>query len=207
MTWRNIQFVQRPPLGPRLVWIHRGMISMDDIFVERVLKIALGWQAKKARTICFIIAKQQRWLSGTIEAETANPGVFDFDHAILCREARLGAMEIPRPDVAETKLRQQDKFGRFRAAIVHGDEHENLIRRGFGVFYKDVEITVFIEDARVQQLKFRLVRATSAIFIYQPRVGNLTLRIFVEHLEVGMRRQSIEVIINLFYVLPVITLV
>ena len=92
----------------------------------------------------------------------------------------------------------------FRSAIMNRDPHEHVFRPGFGVFDKDIEIAVIIEDARIEQFKFRLVLAAPPIFLHQLRIGKFPLRIFVEHFQVRMRRRGVEVIIEFLYVLAVI---
>ena len=91
-----------------------------------------------------------------------------------------------------------------RSAIMNRDPHEDVFRPGFGVFDQDVEIAVIVEDAGIQQFKFRLVLAAPAIFLHQLRIGKFPLRIFVEHFQVRMRRRGVEVIIKFLHVLAVI---
>ena len=86
------------------------------------------------------------------------------------------------------------------------DPHQNIVRTGFRVFDEDIEITVVIEQARVQQFKFRLIRAAPVILLDELRVGKFRLRILVKHLEIGMGRCGIEVIIQLLHILAVVAL-
>ena len=76
--------------------------------------------------------------------------------------------------------------------------------RGLGEFHEDVEVAVFIEDAGVEQLEFRLVSAATAILGEQPRVGKFLLGILVQHFHVGMRRCRVEVIVQLLDVFTVV---
>src|SRR6516165_104598 len=79
----------------------------------------------------------------------------------------------PRPGVSEPKLRQYVNHGLFWAAVTNRDQHQNVFRRGLGVFDKDVKISVFIESIRVDQLKFCIVLAPPSIFFRQPGVRKL----------------------------------
>ena len=48
--------------------------------------------------------------------------------------------------------------------------------------------------------------AAAAVLLDQPRVGKLALRILVEHLQVGVRRRGVEVVVQLLHVLAVVAL-
>ena len=93
---------------------------------------------------------------------------------------------------------------RLRPAIVNRDAHEHIAGRGLGVFHKDVKVAVIVEDARVEQFKFRLLLAAPRIFLHELCVGKFALRIFVEIFQVRMRRRGVEVIINFLHVFAVI---
>ena len=77
---------------------------------------------------------------------------------------------------------------------------------GLGVLDEDVEVAVVVEDAGVEQLELRLVLAAAAVLLDQPGVGKLALRILVEHLQVGVRRRGVEVVVELLHVLAVVAL-
>src|SRR2546429_3260292 len=94
----------------------------------------------------------------------------------------------------------------FGPAIGRGDANQNVVWRIFGIFSEDVEVAVIVENSSVRQLELRLVPAAPAIFLDEPRIGIFRLRIFVERLQVGMRRRRIEVEILLLHVLAMIPL-
>ena len=112
----------------------------------------------------------------------------------------------PRPGVAKPNRRQQMQRCCFGPAIGRGDANQNVVRRVFGIFSEDVEVSAIVENSSVRQLELRLVPAAPAIFLDQPRVGIFRLRIFVERLQVGVRRRRIEVEILLLHVLAMIPL-
>ena len=86
------------------------------------------------------------------------------------------------------------------------DRHpeQGVVGRGLGEFHEDVEIAICIEDAGVEQLEFRLISAATAILGAEPCVGELLLRILVQHLHVGMRRRGVEVVVQLLDVFAVV---
>jgi len=77
------------------------------------------------------------------------------------------------------------------------DAHQNIVMLDLGIFHEHIEVTVVIENARVQQLIFRQAALGPAPRILGDDfvVGKSALRIFVKHLEIGMRRRGIKVII------------
>ena len=79
--------------------------------------------------------------------------------------------------------------------------------RGFRVLHEHVEIAVPIEDARVDQLKLRVRLGPPAVFLDQARVGKFRLRIFVQHLHVGVRRRGVEIEVILLHVFAVVAFV
>ena len=59
---------------------------------------------------------------------------------------------------------------------------------------------------RILDFKFRLLHTSVCIFIFQPCVRVFLLRIFVECFHVGVCRRRIQVIIQFFAILPMISL-
>src|SRR5215813_13469048 len=93
---------------------------------------------------------------------------------------RTLAVVIPRPRVAKPYRRQQVKLRRFGASIGRAYADEYVFGSRFRVFDDDIEITILVEYARVHQLKFRLLTATTPVFFGEPRVRELGLWVFVE---------------------------
>ena len=71
-------------------------------------------------------------------------------------------------------------------------------------FHEHVEIAVVIEDAGVEQLKLWLVLSAAPVLLDEPGVREFTLRILVEHLQVGVRRRGVEIVIQFLHVLAVV---
>ena len=116
------------------------------------------------------------------------------------------AAALPAPGVAEYQLRQHVQRRRFGAPVECGDAHQHIVDTGLGVFDENVEIPVIVERTRIQQLVFRRTDSAPPVLGNEIRIGERSLRIFVEHLEVGMRRRRIQVVIELLDVLAMIAL-
>jgi hypothetical protein len=93
-----------------------------------------------------------------------------------------------------------------RSPIVHRHLHQDVDRRGLGVFDLDVEVAVVVEHAGIDQLELGLVLATASVLIDQLCIGEGRLRVLVEELEVGVGRRRIEIVVKLLDVLAVIAL-
>ena len=133
------------------------------------------------------------------------------DHAGRCapagrRSTGRGASSRPRTTVAEPKRRQHVQLRRLGPAIVDADLDQDVFGRFLGVFHEHVEITVLVEDARVEQFVLELLAAPSAIGFDQVVVRVGRLRILVEVLHVRVRRRAVEIEVVLLHVLAVIAL-
>ena len=93
---------------------------------------------------------------------------------------------------------------RVRAAVVRGDAHEDVARVGLRVLHEHVEVAVVVEDAGIEQFELRVVPAAALALFAQPLVGELALRVLVEHLQVRVRRRGVEVVVQFLHVLAVV---
>src|SRR5947207_12199903 len=91
-----------------------------------------------------------------------------------------------------------------RSSICNRQTNQDIVLGSFGVFGKNIEVTIFIKDAGIDQLELRRTEPAPAIFLDQPPVWIFRLRIFVECLHVTMRRCRVEVVIKFLHVLAVI---
>ena len=89
---------------------------------------------------------------------------------------------------------------------MHGDLNQHVLRRRFGVFHEDIEVAVFIEHTRVEQLIFRLAAAAVAVRRNQIAVWVGRLRVLVEVLHVGVGWRRIEIEVVFLHILAVIPL-
>ena len=90
------------------------------------------------------------------------------------------------------------------AAVFDGDLYQNIARFCLRILDEDVEVAVGIKETTVNEFELRLSDAPSTVLLQQATVRVLTLWILIEHLQVGMRRRGVEVVVELFDILTVI---
>ena len=93
-----------------------------------------------------------------------------------------------------------------RTAIPGRDLHQNVAGLRLRVFDEYIEVAILGEDAGIEELVFRQVRAAPGVLLHQIRIGKRPLRIFVEHLQIRMRGGGIQIEVMLLDVLAVIAL-
>ena len=94
----------------------------------------------------------------------------------------------------------------FRAAIVDRDFDQHVFRIGLGVFHKNIEVAVIVEDAGVEQFVLHLFARAPLVGFHQVAIGIFPLRIFVQILHVGMRRRAVDIKVVFLYVFAVVAL-
>ena len=115
---------------------------MNDVFVEGVFEkpLSVGLTVKSPG-IRLIVAEQQLRLVGAIQHVVSKFSVLCHNCAALTeRQFRLWCVWFPRPGVAKPELRQQMNRCFLWPAIVDGHPHEQIFRRGFGVFHKYIKV-------------------------------------------------------------------
>jgi len=85
------------------------------------------------------------------------------------------------------------------------DFHQQVVRTRLGIFDKDVVIPIVVEEAGIEQLEFRLILAAAAVFFDELTVRKLALWVLVQHLQVRVRRRRIDIVVEFFRVLAVIS--
>ena len=88
---------------------------------------------------------------------------------------------LPRPGIPEPQLRQDMDLGVLRAAVMDGDEQQQVVNRRLGIFDEDIEVTVIVEEAGLEQFELGLLPGASLIFFHEPTIGEFSVRILVEH--------------------------
>jgi len=74
--------------------------------------------------------------------------------------------------------------------------HEHVIHIGLGILDLDIEVSVVIENARIDQLELHRGRAaTTRVLLDQPVVGISGLRQLVEHARVSVAGDRIKIIV------------
>jgi hypothetical protein len=89
---------------------------------------------------------------------------------------------------------------------VHGDAAQDVLGACLGVLHLDVEITVFAEHARVDELVLEFVPGPASVHRHQVVVGECGLRVLVEVALVAVRGQVVDVEVVLLDVLTVVAL-
>src|SRR6185503_9887035 len=119
-------------------------------------------------------------------------------------EVRLRSAIAPSPGVAAEQLRQYMDRCSLGTAIVYRDAHQHVIGVRLRVFDEHVEVAILCERAGVEQLVLGLAARPLLTLLHQLRVWIGALRVLVEHLQIGMSRRRVEVVIELLHVLAVI---
>ncbi len=96
------------------------------------------------------------------------------------------------------------QFCRVRSPVDCRDPHEDVFRTVFGVLDEDVEVSVVIENAGIEQFVFKLVPGTAAVRLRQVGVGIGRLRILVEILHVRVGRRAVEIEVVFLYVFTMV---
>ena len=113
----------------------------------------------------------------------------------------------PGPGVAEPQCWQDLQGRQCRAMIDNANSNQNVIGAFLGVFNKHVEVTIAFENPGIHQFQLRKTAAAVLIFLNQPGIGILHLRVLVEPLQVGMSRSGIKMVVLFLDVFTVIALV
>ena len=98
------------------------------------------------------------------------------------------------------------QLGGFRTAVVNADLDQEVFGGFLGILHEDVEISILIEHAGVEQFVLEFVPAPPSACVDQVVVRVGGLRILVEVLHVRVGRRAVEVEVVLLDVLAVIAL-
>ena len=98
------------------------------------------------------------------------------------------------------------QIGCVRSPVGRRNPYQDVFRPGFGVLHEDVEVSVLVENARVEQFVLHVVAVPPAVRLHQVGVGKGRLRILVETLHVRVRRRAVEVEVVFLDVLAVVAL-
>ena len=96
------------------------------------------------------------------------------------------------------------KFSFFRTAIEGFDLDTDIFSVGLRVLDKNVEISIVIKYAGIDEFVLRTGAPAQAILVYQFRIWEFPLRILVEHLHVAVGRSVVEIEVVFLYVLTTI---
>ena len=90
--------------------------------------------------------------------------------------------------------------------IGNRQSNQNVARGRFRVFNGDVEVALVRENARIEELKFRLCPIATGVLLNELLIRECAVRILVERASVAVRGRCILVVVKLLYVLAVIAL-
>jgi hypothetical protein len=179
---------------------------MDHELMKSVLEMPLhARQAMHALGVRLVVAEQPVWRWIDLAAKPAEFRVMGLDGAVADSFESGPSLDIgPGPGITEPELRKHMDLGRLRPTVVHGQPHQDVVRGRLGVFHKYVKVTVVIEHTRIEQLVLVFVPAASTVRLDQLGIGELPVRVLVEHLQIGMRGRGVEVVVQLLDVLAVV---
>ena len=110
----------------------------------------------------------------------------------------------PAPCVAKPDSGQHGQRSRIRAAIRNSDANQNVVFTGLGVLRGDIEITPILKRVGIGNFKLAVQPATLARFLQQLLIRKRSLRILIQRLHIGMCGRGIQVVIQLFYIFPMV---
>src|SRR6266446_3490199 len=94
--------------------------------------------------------------------------------------ARQRAAPSPRPGVAEPESREKIQRCQFRSVVGDADLDADVFWTRFGIFDENIEVSISLKRARVEQLEFGGLLIPGTVLSHQPRVRKLRLRVFVQ---------------------------
>ena len=209
----DFQPIERGRLRPRARRIDGVAAAADDVLVEGVLDVwRRVWASKETRGVRLVLREEELRRDRRLFDEEPEPA-----HALVIGRERAAAPgddgglapvafagPSPGPRVAEPEGREEIQPRRLRTAIGDRDPDEHVVRRRLGVFHEDVEVAVGLEHARVGELELGVVSPAPPVFLDEPPVRELRLRVLVQRLHVRVRRRRIEIEVALLDVLAVV---
>ncbi len=170
--------------------------AIDHMAMKGVLDIgAIVGPRKQPLGIGVVVGKQQLGLALAIQfvgiqkvvagcrvgKVYARPGFgsVDLPEHRPVRNITHGTGHVSRaPGVAKPDRGQHIQRGRLGAAVKGGYLDQYILGACLGIFYRNIEIALVIEDARVRQLIFEIVESPATVFGHQIRVWKRRVRIF-----------------------------
>src|SRR5208337_4064322 len=171
-------------LGPHLKGID-ALLAVHHVAMKRIFQIRRTVDAGRAietRGVGFVVGKQQLAVCGCIQITPAQSilqlnvferlgrGIVRYKHQMMFR-SRSG-MNVgftagrcgPTPRVAEPQMWQYVKLRSVGPAVERFYPDANIFGRSFRILDEDIEVSIVIEDAGVQQFELRS-RASIAILL------------------------------------------
>lgn len=204
---RDLEEMNDPCLGPLAVGAHRPALAVDQVPVEGILEIA-GNRSEPERPVRVGLVLGEQELGPLIDEGVKAPelGVIEGETSVDACDPRASRLSPPAPCISKYELRDDPDGSDVGSPIFDGDLHAPIFDSAAGIFDEDVEIPIFVEEPRIEELVLQLVHASSAVLLDQVRVRECSLRVFVEHLQVGVTRSRVEVPVELLDVLSMVAL-
>src|SRR5208283_2637215 len=192
--------------------VYRGLVSMNQPFVKGILHIGSAAAIiENPGVVGFVFGEQELRLPRAQQPAFAVLPMLQFRaNGSRCVRglADNGTPQIlaPGPGIPEPQGWQEMQRRQFRPAIDRRYFYKDIFDITLRVFHEDIEITVSLKNAGVQQFKLWCVAPPPLILLQQLSIGKLCLGIFVKHAHVTVRGCGIEVEVVLLYIFAVISL-
>src|SRR6185437_11124475 len=205
---RNQPVVMKCRFGT-LLEIDRVSMTVDNIFLDAVLEISSScFGAIQPLQVGLIVAKKIILRFVRVEIPFSEIPMLQHDMPFIGGHhpwfVFIGA---PAPGISEPDGRKDMHGRRILSPVMNGYPDEDILHIRLGIFDKNVEIAVLVEDTRVYQLELRLLPRPSSVFINQPLIGKSLMRILVEHLHVAVGGRGVQVVLQFLYVFAMIAFI
>ena len=87
------------------------------------------------------------------------------------------------------------QFSRLGTAIVSGYLDQDVVRGSVEILDEDVPVAIFIENSGIDQFELIVLKTAAAILMQQLSVWVGRLGVLIKHLEIGMVRRGVEVVV------------
>src|SRR5689334_20936123 len=149
-------------------------MAVNDVVIDRVLEMmrAVG-EVEEALSVGVVFRKEQLGRGVAVQPAFAKLRVVELDNAGAgaARGRFRYPVLLPRPGVAKPDRRQQVQRRFVRTTVRDADADENVLDVSLRIFHNDVEVTVTVEDAGVNQLKLRRQLSSLPVLRHQFAVG------------------------------------
>src|SRR5689334_19437546 len=108
------------------------------------------------------------------------------DCSIVEAQHRTFRVISPRPCIAIPNVWQEMQWGSLWSAINGGNAAQHIFIGDFGIFKKDIKVTIFGKGLRNSVDQFEFWVLSGAMVVYQSGVGEFDLRILIKHLHIRM---------------------
>src|SRR5581483_3896196 len=166
-------------LGAVLFWVDGVLVPLDDVVNDAVLaETLLIGLIEGPLGIVLVFREQQIESALAVEKALSKQGMPSRNTpCILTGSKNFKAWFIflaaPRPGIAKPEAWQHMDLGRFRPPITDRDPDQDVLRTSLGVLDEDIEVSVLIKDAGVEELILGGVLISRPVGIDKSRIGVL----------------------------------